>query len=235
MSEKTEQSAINEWFASLSHDLRNPVHGILSYAGFGIKKIDNGQLTEEKSLHYYQSIQDAGKKLLALLDEITLLAKLDAGQIPLKIVEWNLVTVVQGVISGFSKHIKGSNITIILKEPESTVMGRFDSKQVGDVVRRYLETCLQTADENTELTLTIDTLDASQETNPLNGQAIRVIGTHPDADYTEQKLNDLKRVLNHGKQERAKSGKMGSALPFVSELCVSMVEKPGLKKGRRWN
>lgn len=217
MSEKTDQSSIVEWFASLSHDLRNPLHGILSYASFGIKKTGNGQLTEEKSLHYYQSIKDAGSKLLDLLNDITLLAKLDSGRIEIKPAEWNLGTVVQGVISSVSPKLDAKTVSLVFEEPETAAVATFDSKQIGDVIRRLLDSCTRTIVEPVSLTMRVKSLDTGSPENRLGKPAVGFILEHPDVDYSDQRWAEIQQLLNRGNSDK-KPGEIGLSLAICNRI-----------------
>ncbi len=68
----------NEFLANISHELRNPLHGILSFANLGIHRID--QTKPERLRHYFTKILSSGNGLLALLNDLLDLAKLEAGK-----------------------------------------------------------------------------------------------------------------------------------------------------------
>ncbi len=70
--------AKTEFLANMSHELRTPMHGILSYAQFGRKRI--GRVPPEKLLEYFTEIDASGKRLMALLNDLLDLAKLESGK-----------------------------------------------------------------------------------------------------------------------------------------------------------
>ena len=70
--------AKTEFLANMSHELRTPMHGILSYAQFGIKRI--GRVPPEKLLEYFTEIDACGERLMALLNDLLDLAKLESGK-----------------------------------------------------------------------------------------------------------------------------------------------------------
>jgi len=58
----------SEFLANISHELRTPLHGILSFSRFGIDKID---LSDTKdNLHYYKRINQAGYRLMFLVNDL---------------------------------------------------------------------------------------------------------------------------------------------------------------------
>ncbi len=70
--------AKTEFLANMSHELRTPMHGILSYAQFGRKRID--KVPRDKLLEYFTEISASGDRLMALLNDLLDLAKLESGK-----------------------------------------------------------------------------------------------------------------------------------------------------------
>lgn len=85
--EAAEQANItkSEFLANMSHELRTPMHGILSFARFGIKNVATAD--SEKLAKYFDRINVSAERLLALLNDLLDLSKLEAGK-----VELNLMT-----------------------------------------------------------------------------------------------------------------------------------------------
>jgi signal transduction histidine kinase len=224
----TKRKSRNSFIASLSHDLRNPIHGILSYAKFGIKKTQTDQLSKEKSLYYYQNIKDAGTRLLDLLNDILELAKLDDDKIPFDICQRNLGTVAQGVISGLFKEIENNQLSLALNEPEIPVQGLFDAKQIGQVIRRLLVNCFQTAETSAQISLKIETIEPlPEDLSALDSPAIRFTLYHPEARFSEERLDDLRRLFNQDRDVENTLGQMGLNLA----ICQRIVTK---HEGRIW-
>ncbi len=55
----------SEFLANISHELRNPMHQILSYSKYGIDKIDK---PKEKLLHYFNQSRKAAERMMVLLN-----------------------------------------------------------------------------------------------------------------------------------------------------------------------
>lgn len=70
------------FLANMSHELRTPMHGILSFARFGLKKARTAP--PEKLEGYFKEIHSAGSWLLSLLNDLLDLSKLDAGKMILQ-------------------------------------------------------------------------------------------------------------------------------------------------------
>jgi signal transduction histidine kinase len=70
--------AKSEFLANISHELRTPMHAVLSFAGLGVKKIAHAR--PEKLLDYFDKIRLAGGRLLLLLNDLLDLSKFEAGR-----------------------------------------------------------------------------------------------------------------------------------------------------------
>ena len=74
--------AKSEFLANISHELRTPMHAILSFAAFGVRDWEKG---ERRKLHtYFGHIRTAGNRLLGHLNDLLDLAKLEAGRMTIE-------------------------------------------------------------------------------------------------------------------------------------------------------
>lgn len=70
--------AKTEFLANMSHELRTPMHAILSFASMGNEKV--GVAPDEKLQRYFSRIEESGKRLLLMLNDLLDLSKLEAGK-----------------------------------------------------------------------------------------------------------------------------------------------------------
>lgn len=68
----------SEFLSHVSHELRTPMHGIISFAKIGLKKIES--LSTAKHRDYYNQILDSAQELLALINDLLDLSKIEAGR-----------------------------------------------------------------------------------------------------------------------------------------------------------
>ncbi len=80
------------FLANISHELRTPMHGILSFARFGMR--DAQTAPREDLLDNFSQVNECGESLLALLNALLDLSKFEAGRVTLEFDEVYLPDVV---------------------------------------------------------------------------------------------------------------------------------------------
>ena len=146
--EKANQSK-SEFLANMSHELRTPLHGILSFAGFGIKRSTTA--APEKVLSYFKQIDQSGKILLNLLNDLLDLAKLESGKMAFNL-EWNnLNALISTVVDQFSGMILEKKLSIEFLEPELEIMAELDRQKIQQVLGNLLSNAVKFSPENSKI------------------------------------------------------------------------------------
>jgi PAS domain S-box-containing protein len=86
--------AKSEFLASMSHEIRTPMNGIIGFADILLA----GPLGAEQR-HQANLLKDAGKSLLAIINDILDLSKIEAGKLELERIPLNPASVADGVVS----------------------------------------------------------------------------------------------------------------------------------------
>ncbi len=89
---ETAKKAQTEFLANMSHEIRTPMNAILGFADL----LDN-MVTQEKARPYLNSIISSGKTLLALINDILDLSKIEAGKLNLSYESFNLRLLIQEI------------------------------------------------------------------------------------------------------------------------------------------
>ena len=104
--------AKTEFLANMSHELRTPMHAILSFAEMGQARID--KVSAERLSYYFQRIDDSGRRLLGLINDLLDVSKAEAGKMELIYSETNIVQLVDRVRAEFEGLFLNKALTFTL-------------------------------------------------------------------------------------------------------------------------
>jgi GAF domain-containing protein/HAMP domain-containing protein/anti-sigma regulatory factor (Ser/Thr protein kinase) len=150
IADKSEQLALasqhkSQFLANMSHELRTPLNAILGYAELLVDGI-YGQLPERPK-GVLERIQNNGKHLLALINDVLDLAKIEAGQLSLTLEDYSLPEVVKSVVTATEPlaTAKGLKFTTALQENMPTAHG--DARRVAQVLLNLVGNAIKFTDE----------------------------------------------------------------------------------------
>jgi PAS domain S-box-containing protein len=112
--EKAEESdkLKTAFLANMSHEIRTPMNGILGFA----EMLNDDELDQEDRKKYLEIINNNGKMLISLIDDIIDFAKIEAGQIKIVQNDFSLNSLLKQVHSSFlSENLKKEKSKVNLK------------------------------------------------------------------------------------------------------------------------
>jgi PAS domain S-box-containing protein len=105
--------AKSEFLSRMSHELRTPLHAILGFSQLLEGSLQGRSPEEKQSL---QHIQDGGRHLLALINEVLDLTRIDAGKMDLVMEDVDLAEAIRGCLSLVRGLADKKNLAIYLQE-----------------------------------------------------------------------------------------------------------------------
>lgn len=146
--EKAEQADKfkSEFLANISHELRTPMHAILSFSAMGYKR--KNFTSRERLGYYFKSIKKSGERLLFLLNDLLDLSKLEAGKMVMAFQEHNLVPLVQRCIAELNPLIEQAELTIITQSCSKELIAHYDPVRIGQVITNLLSNAIKFTPEN---------------------------------------------------------------------------------------
>jgi len=144
----------SEFLNMVSHELRSPLHQILSYSKFGIKK--TGHIPNENIIDFFKNIEKSGGNLLNLLNDLLDLSKLRSSKTEYTMTENRLEDIVQMIINEHRIIIEERKLTVELVKPEVPTNLQCDVNKVSQVIRNLLFNAIKFAPLETRITFQLD-------------------------------------------------------------------------------
>jgi signal transduction histidine kinase len=149
IAEKSEQLALasqhkSQFLANMSHELRTPLNAILGYAELLVDGV-YGELPE-RPRGVLERIQNNGKHLLALINDVLDLAKIEAGQLTLTLEDYSLPDIVRSIITATEPLAasKGLKFSAMVQQGMPTAHG--DSRRVSQVLLNLIGNAIKFTD-----------------------------------------------------------------------------------------
>jgi signal transduction histidine kinase len=131
----------SEFLANMSHELRTPINALIGYAALMLDRI-YGDLTtkQEEGLH---RIQVSSQHLLALINDILDLAKIEAGKMPIHLERVSLNDVVQEVAAQMEPMVKRKGLEFNVQLPSEPVYMETDRTKVKQIVLNLISNAVK--------------------------------------------------------------------------------------------
>lgn len=134
-------SAKTLFISNISHELRTPMHAILSFARLGAEKIDRAG--RERLLHYFHNIIDSGERMLEQVNDLLDLTKIESGKMSYQIVQHDLAVLCR-VVCEEVRGIAGSRgIGIEVENHSRNCELECDGTRIEQVIRNLLSNAIK--------------------------------------------------------------------------------------------
>jgi GAF domain-containing protein/anti-sigma regulatory factor (Ser/Thr protein kinase) len=150
IADKSEQLALasqhkSQFLANMSHELRTPLNAILGYAELLVDGIYG--VLPDRPRGVLERVQNNGKHLLALINDVLDLAKIEAGQLTLTLEDYSLPEVVQSVVTATEPLAtsKGLKFTAVLHD--NLPMAHGDARRVSQVLLNLVGNAIKFTDK----------------------------------------------------------------------------------------
>ena len=139
------------FFANMTHELRTPLHGILSFARFGLAKAHTAP--PAKLYEYFAHIAQSGQSLLTLLNDLLDLSKLEAGGMTLTCEPVDLGMLATMVVEEFQSLAAEKQLTLHWHQPGDKIDATVDPEKIKQVLRNLLSNAVKFSPPGGTITL----------------------------------------------------------------------------------
>jgi signal transduction histidine kinase len=140
-----ELAAANEvrgrFLAAMSHELRTPLNAIIGFTGTLLMSLP-GPLNadQEKQLRL---VQGGGKHLLALINDLLDLAKIDAGKVELRLETMEIRRVIEEIAASLRPFAERKGLKLFVAESTEEIVVRTDRRTLSQIVLNLINNAIK--------------------------------------------------------------------------------------------
>ncbi|MBI9092123.1 MAG: cache domain-containing protein [Desulfobacterium sp.] len=223
MAAENANKAKSDFLANMSHELRTPLNHIIGFTELVVDK-HFGNLNEIQE-EYLNDVLTSSKHLLALINDILDLSKVEAGKLELESADVNLKILLENSLVMIKEKAMKNNIklsTDIVDIPETIVV---DERKIKQVLYNLLSNAVKFTPKGGNIYLASKKVKASEDGN-MDFVEIDVTDTGIGL-----KSDDLERIFGHFEQVESSASRKFQGTGLGLSLTRQLVE---LHSGRIW-
>ncbi|GEM_PF-6280174 len=198
-----------EFLANMSHELRTPMHAIISFSKMGLQR--HGSAPAEKLGHYFLRISESAERLLALLNDLLDLSKLEAGQMQLDLQPHKLCAVANSAIDEFCALARERHLQLDL-QCGSQLPVEIDESRLLQVLRNLLSNAIKFSPENGRIDICIEACGANHIQVEVRDQGIGI---------PENELHSVFDKFVQSSKTKTGAGGTGLGLAICREIVLA--------------
>lgn len=126
----------SDFLANMSHELRTPLNAVIGFSEILLGKYF-GELND-KQQEYVSDIHRSGKHLLALINDVLDVSKIEAGELELNITQFNIHQLVEQAIMLVKARADAQGIEIVFNDNSTSLSIRADERRLKQIIVNLL-------------------------------------------------------------------------------------------------
>lgn len=202
-----------EFLANMSHELRTPLNSIIGFSDV----LQGFETLTEKQRRYVSNIQNSGRNLLEMINDILDLAKVEAGKMQVRVTEFDLLAIIHSQCDLIRKMAEDKNIDLRVDSSQESIVIWQDQGKVQQILTNLLSNAIKFTPEGGLITVHCETKGADDVLISVADTGVGI--AIEDHEIIFEKFRQAKRVTGQDGLTREHSG-TGLGLSIVRELCT---------------
>ena len=141
----------SEFLANMSHELRTPLNAVLGFSDILLQRMF-GEMNEKQE-EYLRDIRESGAHLLALINDILDLSKIEAGRMELEVTAFDLPQAVSDALTLVRERAMRRELTLNVAIDAGVATVRADERKVKQVLLNLLSNAIKFTPEGGRVTV----------------------------------------------------------------------------------
>jgi len=206
--------AKSEFLANMSHELRTPLNAINGFSEIMVGELF-GPMGDPRYKEYARDILNSGQHLLALINDILDMAKIEAGKLSLKFQDLHMEDVAEDAVRLMRNRAEAAGLELRLDMPSSLPEVEADYRALKQVLLNLLSNAIKFTPRGGKVTVT-----ARMEPGPM-GERVRLSVVDTGIGIAAEDLQRLAQPFEQIESQHAKT-QQGTGLGLA--LTKSLVE-----------
>ncbi|MBU2600554.1 MAG: GAF domain-containing protein [Actinobacteria bacterium] len=211
--------AKSEFLANTSHELRTPLNAIIGFSEL-MSAGAAGDLTAEQK-DYLKDINDSGRLLLSLINDILDLSKVEAGMMQLEYTEVDLRDLIESSLIFFREEMMKHDMEIEVEVEEAVGLIRADDRRLRQVITNLLSNAVKFAPAGGRVSVRARRVEPEAG----GGSAVVEVGVADSGPGIAPR--DIPRLFQPFQQLDSPYGKKSQGTGLGLALCRRIVEHHG--------
>lgn len=209
-------AAQTEFMANISHELRTPMHGVLSFARLGVNKMNH--VSKERLKGYFEEIEKSGNRLLGLLNNLLDLSKMEAEMMHYTLTENCVLSVINASVQHYTALLEERGIRVIIENMATDTRTVFDRSKIFQVITNLITNAIKYTKPGSVISLSLQEIAGDELLVVISDEGIGI--PHEELEFVFDKFKQ---------SSRTRSGAGGTGLGLA--ICKQIITD---HKGKIW-
>lgn len=210
--EQSEKSQ-KQFFSVMSHDMRTPLNIIIGMTGLALQP----DCSREKMVGYLNKIGASSQQLLALINDLLEISRLEQGNVSMEVKPFDLVQELETWVSPFQAQAKSQNKDFRLSIDVTNRMVKGDPARLGQIINNLVSNAIKFTREGERVAVSLRQMDEGKRNNYLF--VVEDTGAGMSAEFLPKLFDPYEREVRFGAKDIMGTG---LGMPIVKNLVTRM-------------